>query len=440
MTNPALAPVAGRDRLETLDFLRGFALCGILLMNIVPMGRVRYLPTLPAEPGSSDWTIWFVQAVGLEGTMRGLFTLLFGAGILLMTQKDEAGSADVYFRRCLMLMVLGVVNVAIFLWVGDALFFYGLTGMFLFAFRKVRPRNLLIIAGALVLLLTAKAVVDLRPSALESRQAHALADAQAAGAVLTAEEKEKAKAWDAEVNRLQGKSPAAEKARKQRSGPWLSVLDWTWNRWIGFVAGDLFGVIVECAAFMLLGMALFKQGVTTGVRSWRTYTLMAAGGYAVGLPLNVWEAVSQWNTGFAGDAWVFYSTYQLSRLAMTIGHLGLVLLLWKSGTLKWPGIALKAIGRLGLTNYLGQSALAAVFFYGFRMWDRLSGAELWGVCVVVWIIQAVFSLLYLRRFAIGPAEWLLRSVAYGRLQPFRIADVRRATGERGVRRTGLTAS
>lgn len=420
MTDPVLAPVSAQQRLETLDLLRGFALCGILLMNIMFMGDSRVLPPLPAVSGSPDWTIWFIQSVGIEGTMRGLFTLLFGAGILLLTTRDGAGSADVYFRRCLMLMALGVVDVVVLLFPGDVLFDYGLAGLFLFVFRNARPRTLLIVAGLIVLALSAKSVADLRPPALELRQAHALADARAAGRVLTAEEQEKAGTWTAAVERLTRESPRAKKAREQRTGGWLSVLGWSWGWWTTTMGGYLFDVVAECAAFMLVGMALFKLGVTGGERSWRVYALMAAGGYAIGLPLNIWQAVTWWNSGFAPDVWVIWSTYQIDRLAMTIGHLGLILLLWKAGALAWASGALKAIGRLGLTNYLGQSGLAAVFFYGFSMWDRLSWIGLWGVCAAVWGIQAVFSVLYLRWFAIGPAEWLLRSVAYGRRQPLRV--------------------
>lgn len=420
MTEQPSAPVAARDRIETLDLLRGFALCGILLMNIMFMGLNRPLPALPAVLWSPDWTVWFIQSVGLEGTMRGLFTLLFGAGILLMTRRDGADAADVYFRRCLMLIALGVANVVIFLFPGDILFYYGLTGLFLFVFRNVRPRTLLTIAGVLVLALSAKTVADIRPRALEMREAHALADAQAAGRVLTEDEKEKAKTWTAAVERLTQESPRAKKMREQRTGGWPSVLNWSWTWWTTILAGYLFDVIVECAAFMLVGMALFKLGVTTGERSWRVYALMAVCGYAVGLPLNIWEAVTSWNDGFTPDSWAIYSTYQIDRLAMTIGHLGLLLLLWRAGALRWIGPGLTAIGRLGLTNYLGQSLLAAVFFYGFGMWDKLSWLQLWGACACVWAIQGVFSLLYLRRFAIGPAEWLLRTVAYGRRQPLRI--------------------
>lgn len=413
------APVAARDRLEALDALRGFALCGILLMNIMLMGSSRAgRPAFPAVLGSPDWTVWIAQSVLFEGTMRGLFTLLFGAGMLLMTRREGADSADVYFRRCLMLLVFGLANVLVFLFPGDILFVYGLAGMFLFVFRKLRPRTLLILAGILLLALSGKSVLDTRPQALEMREARVLAEAQAAGRTLTEAEAEQAKAWTQVIERRTTESPRLKKAREQRTGDWTSVLAWSWGWWTNVVLATLvIDTVIESVAFMFIGMALFKLGVLTAERSWRLYALMALGGYAIGVSLNVWEVVTDWRNGFGPDNWIIWSTYQLDRLAVTIGHLGLFMLVWKAGVMGWIGSGLKAIGRLGLTNYLGQSAIAAILFYGFGLWDRLGWAELWALCVGVWLFQGVFSLLYLRVFAIGPAEWILRSVAYGRLQP-----------------------
>lgn len=413
------APVAARDRLESLDALRGFALCGILLMNIMLMGSSHAgRPAFPAVFGAPDWTVWIAQSVLFEGTMRGLFTLLFGAGMLLMTRREGADTADVYFRRCLLLLVFGLANVLVFLFPGDILFVYGLAGMFLFVFRKARPRTLLILAGILLLALSGKSLMETRPQALEMREARVLAEAQAAGRTLTEAEAEQAKAWTQTLERRTTESPRAKKAREQRTGDWASVLSWSWGWWTTIVLGTLvIDTVIESVAFMFIGMALFKLGVLTGERSWRVYALMAGLGYAVGISLNVWEVVTDWRNDFGPDNWIIWSTYQLDRLAVTIGHLGLFMLVWKAGVLGWIGSGLKAIGRLGLTNYLGQSAIAAILFYGFGLWDQFGWAQLWAVCVGVWIFQGLLSILYLRWFAIGPAEWVLRSVAYGRRQP-----------------------
>src|SRR5215217_4140830 len=111
MIGSLTTPSPAQDRLQALDLLRGVALCGILLMNIMFMGGLPGRPLFPASLHDPDWIVWTVQALAFEGTMRGLFTLLFGAGMLLMMRRPEIEAADVYFRRCLMLLAFGVINV-----------------------------------------------------------------------------------------------------------------------------------------------------------------------------------------------------------------------------------------------------------------------------------------------------------------------------------------
>jgi len=164
------APVAAGERMQALDLLRGFALCGILLMNIKFMGGTPGRPLFPAIPTDPDWIVWSVQALAFEGTMRGLFTLLFGAGMLLMTRRPGIEAADVYFRRCLMLLGFGMMNVLVFLWPADALFIYGLSGAAIFVFRTLSWRPLLAIAAVILLVLTLKTGLEDRAHALELRE------------------------------------------------------------------------------------------------------------------------------------------------------------------------------------------------------------------------------------------------------------------------------
>lgn len=411
-------PVAATNRLEALDLLRGVALCGILLMNIFFMGGVHTgRPAFPAVMSDPDWIVWTVQSLGLEGTMRGLFTLLFGAGMLLMTQREGMETADIYFRRCLMLLAFGMANVLVFLWPADALFIYGVSGAALFVFRKASPRVLMALAVALLLAISVKSGLEDRSRAVELRQGRMAAEALVVGQLVSPEEREKAKAWNERMERRTQLSPRQEKELEQRRGGWMSVLGWSWHTWTSlFLQTFLAELVLESIAFMMVGMALLKLGVLTGERAWRIYAGMAAVGYALGLSFNGWQVWTDWATDSAPDQWLTKVTYQFDRLAMTLGHVGLVLLAWRLHLTGLVGRVLQAMGRLGLTNYLGQSALTSLLFYGFGMFGTLGWAGLWGVCLGVWLIQAVFSQLYLRAFSIGPAEWLLRSVAYGRLQ------------------------
>ena len=178
---------------------------------------------------------------------------------------------------------------------------------------------------------------------------------------------------------------------------------------------------MECVAFMLLGMALFKLGVLTGGRSLQFYLALAAVGYAVGLSINGAQAASLWRNDFSPELWLTRGSYELGRLGVTLGHVGLILTLWKLNALGFIGVGLKAMGRMALSNYLAQSAITSLLFYGLGLWGRFDWWGLWGVAALIWVALALGSQLWLRVFAFGPMEWALRLAAYGKLPPIRRA-------------------
>ncbi len=422
------APTRADQRFEVMDVLRGFALCGILLMNIIAMGSstVRYFPSLPAVLNNPDWIVWFVHDVAFEGSMRGLFTLLFGAGMILIVmrggqEKDAIAAADIYFRRCIALVALGVVNFAGLLFPGDVLYIYGISGLFLFAFRRAGPRVLLLLAAAIIAVLMLKTGAERHERAQDIRDGRAAIEAQASGAVLTAPQLAAIAAHD-EAMTFRDPSPEALSGEVEaRTGGYLSVLKWSVHEWTAYAASPYAIIIVlESIAFMFMGMALYKLGVITGERPMAFYAVLSGVGYAVGLTFNLWEALSLWHVGFSPELWLPASTYELGRWGMTFGHLGLIVVLWKLNLFPVLGIGLKAIGRMALTNYLGQSLIAAALFYGLGWWDHLSWAGLWGLAAAVWVFQGAASVLWLRHFRFGPMEWLLRAVAYGRFSPMRL--------------------
>lgn len=145
----AASPVAESERLQSLDTLRGVALFGILLMNITGFG----LPFAYGDPtnfggatGANLWA-WITTNMVFEGNQRGLFSLLFGAGVVaLATRRESAGSADaadLHYRRMMLMVVFGMIHSYLLLWTGEILFFYGVIGMFLYPLRKLAPRVLL---------------------------------------------------------------------------------------------------------------------------------------------------------------------------------------------------------------------------------------------------------------------------------------------------------
>jgi len=167
-------------------------------------------------------------------------------------------------------------------------------------------------------------------------------------------------------------------------------------------------------------MALFKLGVLTLQAKTRTYLAMMAGGYAIGFPLNIYEANWIMSHGFSGLAYHQANmTYDFARLAQTTGHLGLLGLFLKSGSFSWFRQSMAAVGRMALTNYLTHSLVALIIFVFLGYWGTLERHQLYYIVFAIWAVQIVLSPIWLRNFHYGPVEWLWRYLTYGKAPPFR---------------------
>jgi uncharacterized protein len=171
---------------------------------------------------------------------------------------------------------------------------------------------------------------------------------------------------------------------------------------------------------MLIGMGLFKLGVLTLERGTMLYVTMVVGGYAIGLATNAWETKHIIDGGFSARAFTeVTTTYDLGRLGMTVGHLGLMLLFVRSGVLRPVRRAFAAVGRMAITNYLMHSAICLVLFVLMGWYGKLERHQLYYIVFAIWVFQLIFSPLWLRYFKFGPVEWLWRSLTYMKLQPMR---------------------
>jgi uncharacterized protein len=414
MTKAIAAPTG--KRLESLDFIRGCALFGILIMNIVGMGLGPAYdnPTiLGGDSGINLWT-WFVVNVTFEGTQRALFSILFGAGVILFTSRPD--STDAYFRRNLWLIAFGLFNAWILLWGGDILYFYGLTALFLFAFRHLSGKKLLGLGIAAFVLGAAWTGLD-TANLLNLHERAVLAE-KVPVPERTDEQKKTIEQW---TERSHGGPPPAvvEKLKKENTAGYLSALQVRAPRiaksqswWAYRYFFDIFGM-------MMIGMALFKLGILTLQAKTRTYLAMMAGGYAIGFPLNIYEANWIMSHGFSGLAYHQANmTYDFARLAQTMGHLGLLGLFLKSGSLSWFRQSMAAVGRMALTNYLTHSLVALIIFVFLGYWGALERHQLYFIVFAIWAVQIVVSPIWLRNFHFGPVEWLWRYLTYGKRPPF----------------------
>jgi uncharacterized protein len=419
------APVAVKERFGSMDVLRGVAVCGILLMNIPLMGMMSDLtrPPLPATP-NIDWIAYSIQDVVFAGSMRGMFTLLFGAGMLIMLRRaDEPGGEKAvwaYMTRCFALILLGVANFAIFMWPGEILFNYGVTGLGLFLFRKAPPRLLLTAAAASLVVLTLALAIPSIDRAAALRDAPAAAAAKAEGKTLTDDQKAALKMQERGSKAIRPPADKLEKERVQRTR-FPGVLVWSTKFWADFNLGKIgLFVLLESLGFMLIGMFLFQKGVLTGQKSLRFYGALAVGGYGLGLAIRGVQAACAWTTGFELNPeqmlWGNFM-YEVGRLPMTIGLLGLVMVLYQTGVLGRLAGVIQAIGRMALTNYVGQSVITVILFSGFGLLGKFGFAQLMGIAALIWIAQGIFSVLWLKFYEMGPLEWLLRLLTYGQRTP-----------------------
>jgi len=167
-------------------------------------------------------------------------------------------------------------------------------------------------------------------------------------------------------------------------------------------------------------MALFRMGVLTLERPAKLYWAMLIGGYAVGLTVNILE--TRWIIDHQFSAIAFAEaniSYDLGRLAMTIGHLGALLLFLRSGALSWLRRAFAAVGQMAVTNYLTHSLVCLILFTGFGWFGQLERHQLYYVVLAIWAAQLAISPIWLKHFRFGPVEWLWRSLTYAKRQPMR---------------------
>lgn len=428
------APVAAADRLQTIDIIRGVALLGILLMNIPGFGIYwsAFYDILVGPKNTADYYSFAVIETFFSGTMRGLFSMLFGAGmVLFMTNKIEKPGgptvAEYYYRRLLWLTGFGLLNAYIFLWFGDILFFYGLIGMLLFPFRKLAPRWLLLLG----LVCIGMGVIKTQWRYEEEREKRIAyleaVSAEKASKKLT-EKQQAAKAeWEEREKNIKPKPEEMnEHLSKMRSG-YGTIFEYFIPRNANIETWDLYHGIWDMLSMMLIGMGLFGLGFFSNRLSTSTYTMTLLLGYGLGIPLS-WvifnNAYNQFLTpGAYLDAFrtPHNAAYDIRRVLLCMGHASLILLVFRSRVVPWLMKGLANVGQMAFTNYLMQSIICSLFFNGFGLgyYHKLAFHQLYYVVGCIWVFQIIFSAIWLRYFRFGPFEWVWRSLTYWKAQPMR---------------------
>ena len=399
------------ERIATLDLIRGVAVLGILLMNIVAFGLPEAAYLNPAAYGArsgADVAIWAINAVLVDGRMRGLFSVLFGASLLLVADRAEASgrsAARVHYARMAWLFVFGLAHLFL-VWWGDILHHYALVGGVAFLFRRCEVGQLLALAALLVVgetVLTAGVPLAVMQAEAALRAAHPTPAAVAR--------------WQGFADAFGTPSPAAI-ARELAGyrGNYGQVFAYRWPDALATPWRTLAFVGPETLAYMLLGMAAFRAGLLTGAWPRADYRRWAAACFAIGGPLYTALVAWTWASSFAMVP-VTAAGLVLSaplRPVMIVGWACLIVLLARPEG--WLTRRLQATGRMAFSNYLATSLICTTIFYGYGLgwFGTLSRAALYGVVALVWTAILGWSQPWLARFRYGPMEWLWRSLATGR--------------------------
>ena len=427
--NPTIIqPIRETDRILSLDVLRGSALLGILLLNIVGMGMHSasyFSPDLNPTDGISELPInlavWATIDVLFEGAMRALFSMLFGASIVLLATGPSARGAAMFYRRNAWLLAFGLVDAYILFWTGDILVTYALAGFVLFRFRNASPRKLLISALVVLVLQTGFFVGWKYSLAIGQQAAVEVASNPEFGkpsAVAMAD------VWYDFESSYAVPSGAEEVELQQRRANYPNAFLFNARKATEMILGAIPAVLLwDALIMMLIGMALFKQSILDASKPPGFYIKLMVIGFGTGLAINVWEVYESARSGLQLLETFPYlkATYHVGRLGMAFGWLGLILYVCQKSYWTKARHALAAVGRMALSNYLMHSVFALVLFSGagFALVGELQRWMLYPIVALIWAIQLILSPWWLSRFQFGPCEWLWRSLSYRRMPPLR---------------------
>lgn len=404
-------------RFETLDIVRGVAVMGILAMNIAGFALPYPAYANPAAFGGNsglDLASWAFNFLIFDTKMRSLFSILFGASTLLVIDRATRGGRSAFtahYARMAVLLAIGCLHFW-FLWFGDILALYAISGMVLYWLRDVGVGKLtcwgitLILLSSLFFGLIGWSAMMAGSPRLSTHAATELYEARD-----TVEQ---------EVGVTSTKIP--EDLARYR-GPYGPILDHRLNdrRYEPFLS--FFGLGAETLGLMMIGMALFRTGFLTG--DWRLehYRRWATISAAIALPVLALLAWWQWSSNF-NSAVIFTAFMGVSQpfdLMLAIVWAALVILWVKRGGSSPLRDRVAAAGRMAFTNYLATSIVMTTIFYGYGLglFGEVGRAGLWLFVLGMWALMLLWSKPWLDRFHYGPLEWLWRSLARLQLQPLR---------------------
>ncbi len=401
VTSSAIGPITAQERIAELDILRGFALFGILIVNMAFFRFTVYsffVRDLDPWTGRADHVVKWLIGFFAEGKFNSLFSFLFGLGLIIQLSRADARGASfvpLYIRRLLVLIVLGLMH-AYLIWLGDVLLFYGVLGFVLLLFR--RRSNKVLFAGAAVFLLL--------PIAME------------AGRLARAGKPEP-------MPDFRKIHQVALQAYSQ--GSYMDVAQVRASE-VNFFYFSPFALTFSCDLMvtLLLGLYVGRRGVFQDIPShlpWVRKVMWRA--LALGLVFNAGKVIFGEFSNPLAPSLANVGTavcHTLGRPTLFSFYAAGLLVLTQQGNWKRRLAPLGFIGRMPLTNYLMQSVICTLLFngYGFGLFAKVGWAGGLALTVLIFLAQIPLSQWWMGEFRFGPMEWLWRTITYGKVQPMRM--------------------
>lgn len=402
-----------QERVVSLDLIRGVAVLGILAINIAGFAGPSAGITNPHVPGPgtlADELAFAVKFLVFEGKMRALFTMLFGASLVLFVERADASGRFgdlLQLRRLLWLAVFGLAHFYL-LWWGDILFLYAACGILALLMRELPVRTLVISALAIF------SIWHLAGAALD-------APAVIAEQHVLAGTAEPAETRDYQAYREAVAAHAAEQLAIVREG-FVQHARHQLSEQALYPLNGVLASIGEALPLMLIGMALCRAGFFAGAWPRRRMLAIAAGGTLAGLVPTAailgWSWVHDFPVRAMESAFFFWTA--IPHLLMATAYAALLILVSPSLAASGLGRRLAAAGRMAFSNYIATSLVMTAIFYGWGLGlaGTIGHAGQWAFVLLGWALMLAWSEPWLKHFRRGPLEWAWRSLAEWRILQF----------------------
>ncbi|WP_417656710.1 DUF418 domain-containing protein [Pseudidiomarina aestuarii] len=410
-------PVRGNERVQTLDIIRGFALFGILMMNIEYFQKPLMAMMLGIDTSLSglDFGVALFVFTFIQGKFYTMFSLLFGMGFVIFLdramQKVEHPKR-LFFKRLFVLSLFGAAHL-FFIWGGDILLSYAICGVFLLLFAKTKPSRLWkwgVFFIILPILLAWLLAFGIQAAMSDPAQAAELAA-------------------EFEANEASMRADIVKGAAIYATGSFWEIVQWrAYEASFIYLGGGLIFFLPTLLGTFLIGASFARAGIfTSASEHFSAYRRMAILGLVIGIPTAIYFGLFARNmnmmmpTVFGAQMMTIQT---IANLALCLAYMSIIALVVRRAEGRnqkhWLH-NLAPAGRMALTNYLTHSIVFTTVFYGyaFGMYGEIGRAAATGFAILLYLAQIPFSRWWIERFHFGPAEWLWRTLTYGKRQPFK---------------------